>query len=130
MSTAHYALCIQGYSLLPAGTQAEIENSYATTLRLEDVLDHLIAADRGEVKLDLQRAIDVLTEIHELKDERLEGLLEREDSRGGAGDRESTAAGTGSLPQGVVSSDGEDRGPDGDSYFPRLSLGIFTQKIL
>ena len=76
LSAAQYALCIPGYSLLPAGTQAEIENSYASTLRIEDVLDHLIAADRGEVKLDLQRAIDVLTECHELKDERLEGLLE------------------------------------------------------
>ena len=77
LSTAQYALCIPGYSLLPAGTQAQIENSYASTLRIEDVLEHLIAADRGEVKLDLQRAIDVLTEVHELKDERLEGLLER-----------------------------------------------------
>jgi hypothetical protein len=77
LSTTQHALCIPGYSLLPAGTQAEIENLYATTLRLEDVLDHLIAADRGEVKLDLQRAIDVLTEVYELKVERLEGLLER-----------------------------------------------------
>ena len=77
LSTAQYALCIPGYSLLPMGTQVKIENSYATTLRLEDVLDHLIVVDWGEVKLDLQRAIDVLIEVHELKDERLEGLLER-----------------------------------------------------
>jgi hypothetical protein len=79
LTAAEFERCIPGYKAFRGqpGSAAELENLYVSTLRLEDVLDHFIAADRGEVELDLPRAIDVLTEVHALKNERLEGLLER-----------------------------------------------------
>ena len=72
-----FASVIPGYSDFPVGAKAELEIAYVTQGRIDDVLAHLIQADRGTAQLDLQRVIEVLTEIRELKNERLEGILER-----------------------------------------------------
>ena len=72
-----FASVIPGYTDFPVGAKAELEISYVAQARIDDVLAHLIHADRGTSQLDLQRVIEVLTEIRELKNERLEGILER-----------------------------------------------------
>ena len=65
LTAAEFERCIPGYKAFRGqpGSTAELENLYVSTLRLEDVLDHFIAADRGEVELDLPRAIDVLSGV-------------------------------------------------------------------
>ena len=71
------AFVIPNYTDFPVGAKAELEISYVTQGRIDDVLAHLIKADRGTAQLDLHRVIEVLTEAKELKNERLEGILER-----------------------------------------------------
>lgn len=72
-----FASVIPGYTDFPVGAKAELEIAYVSQGRLDDVLSHLIQADRGTSQLNLQRVIEVLSEIRELKNERLEGILER-----------------------------------------------------
>jgi hypothetical protein len=71
------AFVIPNYTDFPVGAKAELEISYVTQGRIDDVLAHLIKADRGTAQLDLHRVIEVLTEVRELENERLEGILER-----------------------------------------------------
>ena len=72
-----FASVIPGYTDFPVGAKAELEISYVSQGRIDDVLAHLIKANRGTAQLDLHRVIEVLTKVRELKNERLEGILER-----------------------------------------------------